>query len=151
MNATRTVTPADPALAARPTRLDFLSSDDKDMLRAARDAVKDLGEAKGAIYWPDMLASAALGKVFTTVDGNLTAFSELDGRLLWTFQSNDAVISNIVVTRDQVIAATQSATFGVDTASGQQLWQQPQVGRLAVANGYLFIAGEYSLSAYQIE
>ncbi len=45
----------------RPTRLDFLSSDDKDMLRAARDAVKDLGEARGAIYWPDMLVSAALG------------------------------------------------------------------------------------------
>jgi fatty acid desaturase len=35
--------------------------DDKDMLRAARDLTKDLGEAKGRIYWPDMLASAAVG------------------------------------------------------------------------------------------
>lgn len=35
--------------------------DDKDMLRAARDLTKDLGEARGAIYWPDMIASAALG------------------------------------------------------------------------------------------
>lgn len=31
-----------------------------DMLRAARDLVKDLGEAKGAIYWPDMLLSLAI-------------------------------------------------------------------------------------------
>lgn len=35
--------------------------DDKAMLRAARDLVKDLGEARGAIYWPDMLASALVG------------------------------------------------------------------------------------------
>ncbi|NVE95854.1 fatty acid desaturase family protein [Altererythrobacter lutimaris] len=61
MNANVAIDPADPAPTARPTRLDFLSSDDKDMLRAARDAVKDLGQAKGAIYWPDMLVSAASG------------------------------------------------------------------------------------------
>ncbi|XUU62002.1 fatty acid desaturase family protein [Erythrobacter sp. HA6-11] len=61
MNANVAIDPADPAKIARPTRLDFLSSDDKDMLRAARDAVKDLGQAKGAIYWPDMLVSAAVG------------------------------------------------------------------------------------------
>ena len=35
--------------------------DDKDMLRAARDLTKDLGEAKPGIYWPDMLVSAAIG------------------------------------------------------------------------------------------
>lgn len=35
--------------------------DDKAMLRAARDLTSDLGEAKATIYWPDMLASAALG------------------------------------------------------------------------------------------
>lgn len=31
------------------------------MLRAARDLTKDLGEAKGRVYWPDMLFSAGLG------------------------------------------------------------------------------------------
>ena len=31
------------------------------MLRAARDLTKDLGQAKGRIYWPDMLVSCALG------------------------------------------------------------------------------------------
>ncbi|WP_394729753.1 fatty acid desaturase family protein [Altererythrobacter sp. GH1-8] len=61
MNASRTLDPANPAVATRPTRLDFLSSDDKEMLRAARDAVKDLGAARAAFYWPDMLVSAALG------------------------------------------------------------------------------------------
>jgi len=35
--------------------------DDKDMLRAARDLTKGLGEAKPGIYWPDMFASALVG------------------------------------------------------------------------------------------
>ena len=35
--------------------------DDKAMLRAVRDLTKDLGEAKPRIFWPDMLASAAVG------------------------------------------------------------------------------------------
>ncbi|MDC0886686.1 fatty acid desaturase [Altererythrobacter sp.] len=35
--------------------------DDKAMLRAARDLTRDLGEAKGAIYWTDLLLSAAIG------------------------------------------------------------------------------------------
>ena len=49
------------ATRQRATRTDFISSDDKDMLRAARDLTKDLGEARGRIYWPDMLVSAAIG------------------------------------------------------------------------------------------
>lgn len=43
------------------TRADFIDQDDKAMLRAARDLTKGLGEAKPAIYWPDMLGSAILG------------------------------------------------------------------------------------------
>lgn len=42
-------------------RADFQSVDDKHMLRAARDLTKDLGEAKGAVYWADMLGSTAIG------------------------------------------------------------------------------------------
>lgn len=36
-------------------------ADDKAMLRAARDLTRDLGEARAAIYWPDMAGSALLG------------------------------------------------------------------------------------------
>lgn len=36
-------------------------ADDKAMLRAARDLTKDLGEARAAIYWPDMAGSALVG------------------------------------------------------------------------------------------
>ncbi len=59
---TEITTSAPPATAhPRATRTDFISNDDKDMLRAARDLTKDLGEARGNIYWPDMLISAAIG------------------------------------------------------------------------------------------
>ncbi len=56
---TTTITSAD--LAPRAKRADFQTSDDKAMLRAARDLTKDLGEARARIYWPDMIGSAALG------------------------------------------------------------------------------------------
>lgn len=46
---------------ARARRADFQSLDDKDMLRAARDLTKGLGEARPGIYWPDMLLSAGIG------------------------------------------------------------------------------------------
>ncbi|MFN3990513.1 MAG: fatty acid desaturase family protein [Erythrobacter sp.] len=52
------------ALQQAPTparRADFQQRDDKDMLRAARDLTKGLGEARPGIYWPDMLLSAGLG------------------------------------------------------------------------------------------
>jgi hypothetical protein len=55
-----TIAPRDPA-PAKATRVQFMAADDKDMLRAARDLTKGLGEAKPGIYWPDMLISAGLG------------------------------------------------------------------------------------------
>ena len=55
-----TLAPRDPA-PAKSTRVQFMAADDKDMLRAARDLTKGLGETKPGIYWPDMLISAGLG------------------------------------------------------------------------------------------
>jgi fatty acid desaturase len=54
---------ADPVhrINAPATRADFQSVDDKEMLRAARDLTKGLGEARPGIYWPDMLLSTGLG------------------------------------------------------------------------------------------
>ena len=48
------------AKAASPRNL-AATPDDKAMLRAAVDLTRDLTTARGAIYWPDMLGSAALG------------------------------------------------------------------------------------------
>jgi len=50
-----------PQKSARAKRADFQTSDDKAMLRAARDLTKDLGEARPGIYWTDMLVSTAVG------------------------------------------------------------------------------------------
>jgi fatty acid desaturase len=59
MTMHQTITPQ-PA-AAKATRVQFMEADDKDMLRAARDLTKGLGEAKPGIYWADMLISAGVG------------------------------------------------------------------------------------------
>jgi len=53
--------PVDITGKTRAKRADFLNADDKDMLRAARDLTKDLGEARASIYWTDMLVSTAIG------------------------------------------------------------------------------------------
>jgi fatty acid desaturase len=59
--AANPVAPAPAIGSARAIRADFQTQDDKDMLRAARELTKDLGMAKGRIYWPDMLVSTAIG------------------------------------------------------------------------------------------
>jgi fatty acid desaturase len=63
MTVHQTIDPARTQAAplARATRAQFMASDDKAMLRAARDLTKGLGEARPAIYWTDMLLSAGLG------------------------------------------------------------------------------------------
>ena len=61
MSIHQSIDPADfarePVAVARKQAI----ADDKAMLRAARDLTKDLAEARGAIYWPDMVGSALLG------------------------------------------------------------------------------------------
>ncbi|GMM92604.1 fatty acid desaturase family protein [Qipengyuania sp. MTN3-11] len=45
----------------RASRAQFVASDDKELLRAARDLTKDLAEARDDIYWLDLLTSAGIG------------------------------------------------------------------------------------------
>ncbi len=47
------------ALPERPVRAPL--ADDRDMMRAAAELTRDIATARAAIYWPDMLGSAALG------------------------------------------------------------------------------------------
>lgn len=62
MTMHQTLAPARSAAAhPRATRVQFMEADDKEMLRAARDLTRGLGEAKPGIYWPDMLISAGIG------------------------------------------------------------------------------------------
>ncbi|MCT2559202.1 fatty acid desaturase [Tsuneonella sp. YG55] len=56
-------TPADPK-APSPHAQPYSggrSEDDKALLRAAAELTRDLGTAKGSIYWPDMVGSALVG------------------------------------------------------------------------------------------
>lgn len=63
MNMQQIINPEAIAGAAAPAGRLALIADDKAMLRAARDLTKDLGQARGAIYWSDMAGSALLGYV----------------------------------------------------------------------------------------
>lgn len=63
MNMQQTINAEASARAAAPAGRLALIADDKAMLRAARDLTKDLGQARGAVYWSDMAGSALLGYV----------------------------------------------------------------------------------------
>ena len=52
---------AEPAPATPRTYSGARDEDDKALLRAAVELTRDLGEARAAIYWPDMIGSAAVG------------------------------------------------------------------------------------------
>lgn len=60
MTIQQTIDPVLPQSPVRATRAQFVRSDDKAMLRAARDLTKDIGEARPVIYWTDMVVSAAV-------------------------------------------------------------------------------------------
>lgn len=60
MTMQQTIDPVLPQSPVRATRAQFVLSDDKAMLRAARDLTRDIGEARPAIYWTDMVVSAGI-------------------------------------------------------------------------------------------
>ncbi len=60
MTIQQTIDPVLPQSPVRVTRAQFVRSDDKVMLRAARDLTKDIGEARPVIYWTDMVVSAGV-------------------------------------------------------------------------------------------
>ena len=61
MTATQTFDPAAPDARTPARRVHAEIADDKAMMRAAAELTRDIGEARAAVYWPDMLGSAALG------------------------------------------------------------------------------------------
>ena len=56
-----TFEPASPVEARPIDRERFRTSDDKDMLRAARDLTKDINEPSATVYWSDLLLSSGIG------------------------------------------------------------------------------------------
>jgi fatty acid desaturase len=61
MTATQTFDPAAPGVRSPGRRVQAAIADDKAMMRAAAELTRDIVEARAAIYWPDMLGSAAVG------------------------------------------------------------------------------------------
>lgn len=60
MTAYQSLDSAAPGLAAAPVPKSQIA-DDKDMLRAAVELTRDIGDARPEIYWPDMIVSALVG------------------------------------------------------------------------------------------
>jgi len=60
MTVHQTLDPAQSDRPLRASRVQFALSDDKDMLRAARDLTRDIGTARAAVYWTDMALSAGV-------------------------------------------------------------------------------------------
>lgn len=61
MTAYQTLEPAVPNRRTPERRVHAAIPDDKQMMRAAAELTRDIGEARPAIYWSDMLGSAAIG------------------------------------------------------------------------------------------
>jgi fatty acid desaturase len=61
MTVTQTFEPAAPDVRVPERRVHAAIADDKAMMRAAAELTRDIAEARAAIYWPDMLGSAAMG------------------------------------------------------------------------------------------
>lgn len=79
MNAPQTFEASAFSRAAAPEARRAIVADDKVLLRAARDLTKDLGEARAAIYWPDMIGSALIG--YLALSGAIVTANPLLGAI----------------------------------------------------------------------
>ena len=88
--------------------------------------------------------AAANGIVYAIIGDGVQAFSALDGTSLGGYQAtNDTGIAwQPIITDDALFVASSSYTYIFDLASHQLLQTIPYGGKLSLANGRLYIAGQ---------
>ena len=90
--------------------------------------------------------SVAKDRIYA-VDGNrVVVLDELTGADLWSWQPPEgAPTGTLIVTDRHFLVSTASNVYAVDLASHQAVWSFPAAGRLALADGNLYVASNYGL------
>ena len=84
----------------------------------------------------------ANGVVFSPANVGVIGNSQVKGKRVWTWwvPSTESVSSNVVVSDTHLFVSTNVATYAVDLKTQKAVWSERVTGRLAVADGYLYIA-----------
>ncbi|MDP4983659.1 outer membrane protein assembly factor BamB family protein, partial [Pseudoalteromonas tunicata] len=120
----------------------------------------DLGSKKvtWSISSAYLQASVGYGKVYVLESGVLKAINELTGELLWSFaapedlnsDTPESLSSNIVVTRNKVIVASDRKTYVIDIAS-QNATTLNAGGLLTLSEGILYVAQRQTIVAFNVD
>ncbi|MBQ0937763.1 outer membrane protein assembly factor BamB family protein [Ideonella paludis] len=82
------------------------------------------------------------GVVFSPANVGVIGRTQVKGKRVWNWwvPSTESVASNLVVTNTHLFVATNAATYAVDLQTQKTVWSERVSGRLAVADGYLYIS-----------
>ena len=71
---------------------------------------------------------AALNYVFLGVHGSVVALDETTGTQVWTTKLKGRDFVNLILTENELYAATKGEIFRLDPGTGKILWQNPLRG-----------------------
>lgn len=114
---------------------------------------------EGALRWKYKIGNAVPGKFFSSAavnedmvivgatDGCLYAFDKKNGTLIWKFQTQSAISTAPVITKNFVYIGSQdSYLYAIDLKTGQSNWNFKTAGRIktnmALFGEYLIVASE---------
>jgi outer membrane protein assembly factor BamB len=113
----------------------------------------------GSLKWKHKIGSVTPGTFFASAavdgskvvvggsDGIVYAFDKQSGKLLWKFQTQGAISTAPVITKNYVFAGSQDKNFyAIDGVTGLSGWKYPMEGRvktnLAIYGDYVIVASE---------
>jgi len=93
--------------------------------------------------------AAANGIVYAISNAVVMAYSEQDGQLIGSFVADETLaLQQPIVTADTLFVSSETTTYVFDLATFARRQTLPVAGRLSLANGVLYVAGEGELRAY---
>gem|GEM_PF-1470534 len=98
--------------------------------------------------------SVANGQIYAISSGILSVRNEHDGAQLWSLEppNGESLKGTMVITDSHLFVGTGAATYAIDLGTHEQVWTYPIGGKLALADGVLYIAADSgTLAAIQTE
>ncbi|MBB3062468.1 PQQ-binding-like beta-propeller repeat protein [Microbulbifer rhizosphaerae] len=94
--------------------------------------------------------SSHLGRIYVRQNNILKVLDEITGELLWTYEADEPLTSNIVITKTHLFVGGDTTTYAVDLESQETAWSYGAPGNLSLSDeGVLYISGT-SLTAIDL-
>lgn len=85
--------------------------------------------------------SVADSVIYAVNGGDIDAIDEVTGQLLWTYDTSDAFVGELILCNSHIIAGTNAKTCVISIEDQQLEWEYPVSGFMAMSDNRLYVAG----------